>query len=309
MDSDWMLADLHMHGYPCPDSEASVYWHEDGVFVIFPISPGRYRVIANLPPSGENRPPTPTLEQVQAIIDRRGPPGMIAFDPIWLAGFRINGRKVSDYRWGRGFLVGDAAHVHSPAGGQGMNTGMQDSFNLAWKLALVVRGECREELLDSYSPERSYVGDQVLKAAARLTLAGTMTNPIAQIARNTIGHIALGFTAVQNAFSNTMTQVTVRYPKSPLNGPDIARDGYNSGQRFRPALDGVPAGAGGPPRFELFAASDGVAKELSPALGNLVTLRIDPNLGDHHYLVRPDGYLACSTREPRDLEAYLAKLI
>jgi FAD binding domain len=76
-----------------------------------------------MPPSGEAHPPTPTLE-VQALINRRGPPGMTAFDPIWLAGFRINGRKVSSYRWGRAFLCGDAAHVHSPAGGQGMNTGI-----------------------------------------------------------------------------------------------------------------------------------------------------------------------------------------
>ena len=63
-------------------------------------------------------PPTPTLEHVQALIDCRGPPGTTAFDPIWLAGFRINGRKVSSYRWGHAFLCGDAAHVHSPAGGQ-----------------------------------------------------------------------------------------------------------------------------------------------------------------------------------------------
>ena len=153
--SDWMLADIHMTGYPCPDSETSVYWHHDGVFVIFPISPGRYRVVADLPPAGAEHPPTPTLEQVQAIIDRRGPSGLMAFDPIWLAGFRINGRKVANYRWGRVFLAGDAAHVHSPAGGQGMNTGMQDAFNLAWKLALVVRKTCDEHLLDSYSPERS----------------------------------------------------------------------------------------------------------------------------------------------------------
>ena len=142
MDSDWVLADLHMDGYPCPDSEVSVYWHKDGAFVIFPISPGRYRIIADLPPSGDAQPHTPTLDQIQAIMDRRGPPGMRAFDPIWLAGFRINGRKVSEYRWGRAFLLGDAAHVHSPAGGQGMNTGMQDAFNLAWKLALVVQGTC-----------------------------------------------------------------------------------------------------------------------------------------------------------------------
>ena len=81
----------------------------------------------------------------------RGPSGLKAFDPIWLAGFRINDRKVSDYRWGHVFLVGDAAHVHSPAGGQGMNTGMQDAFNLAWKLALVFRNSCDEHLLDSYS--------------------------------------------------------------------------------------------------------------------------------------------------------------
>jgi hypothetical protein len=59
----------------------------------------------------------------------RTPPGTKAFDPIWLAGFRINGRKVSRYRWGRAFLCGDAAHVHSPAGGHSMNTGMQDAFN------------------------------------------------------------------------------------------------------------------------------------------------------------------------------------
>ena len=140
LDSDWMLADVYMRGYPRPDSEASVYWHRDGAFIIFPISPGRYRVLADLPASGADHPPAPTLEQVQAMIDRRGPAGLVAFDPIWLTGFRINGRKVSSYRWGRIFLAGDAAHVHSPAGGQGMNTGMQDAFNLAWKLALVVRG-------------------------------------------------------------------------------------------------------------------------------------------------------------------------
>src|SRR6516165_8188395 len=126
-----------MRGYPYPDSEMSVYWHREGVFLIFPIFPGRYRVVADLPPSGGEHPQAPTLEKVQAVIDRRGPSGLVAFDPIWLTGFRINGRKVSYNRWGRAFLAGDAAHVHSPAGGQGMNTGMQDAFNLAWKLALV----------------------------------------------------------------------------------------------------------------------------------------------------------------------------
>jgi 2-polyprenyl-6-methoxyphenol hydroxylase-like FAD-dependent oxidoreductase len=98
-------------------------------------------------------------------MDRRGPGGMSASDPVWLSGFRINERKIGNYRSGRVFVAGDAAHVHSPAGGQGMNTGMQDAFNLAWKLALVCRGEAAGTLHDSYCVERSAIADQVIKAA------------------------------------------------------------------------------------------------------------------------------------------------
>jgi 2-polyprenyl-6-methoxyphenol hydroxylase-like FAD-dependent oxidoreductase len=308
MNSGWILADAHMRGYPYPDSEVSVYWHRDGVFVIFPISPGRYRLIADIPPSGDAQPPAPTLDEVQAIIDRRGPSGTELFDPVWLAGFRINGRKVSDYRWGRAFLVGDAAHVHSPAGGQGMNTGMQDAFNLAWKLALVVRGACAEALLESYSPERSYVGEQVLKSADRLTVVGTLTNPIAQSVRNTIGHLMFGLAPVQHVFADTMTQVTVGYPKSPLNGPDIAGDDHKAGQRYRPTVGAAPEDPGAPPRFTLFSATPDTAKALPAPLANLIEPKVEPDLGDRIYLVRPDGYLACSTRVVEDVAAYLGRL-
>ena len=100
-----------------------------------------------------------------------------------------------------------------------MNTGMQDAFNLAWKLASVFRNSCDEHLLDSYSPERSAVGDEVLKSAAMLTTVGTMKNPVAQTLRNLVGHIMLGLPPVQHAFADTMTEVTIGYPKSPLNGP------------------------------------------------------------------------------------------
>ena len=307
--SDWILADVHMRGYPAADSEATVYWHQDGVFVIFPISPGRYRLIADLPASGEAAPPVPTLEQVQALIDRRAAPGMEAYDPIWLAGFRINGRKVSEYRWGRAFLVGDAANIHSPAGGQGMNTGMQDAFNLAWKLALVVRGECREALLDSYSPERSYVGEQVLKSAQRLTLAGTMKNPIAQTLRNAVGHIMLGLAPVQEGIAETMTQVSVGYPKSPLNGPTISGDHHKPGQRYRPALENPPAGSGSAPRFRLFSSSADAARSLPPAIRKLIEPVVQPDLGDHIYLVRPDGYLAYSAWRMDGVASYVQQIL
>jgi len=310
LNSDWMLADVHMTGYPCPDSEASVYWHRDGVFVIFPISPGRYRVIADLPPAGAEHPPAPTLEQVQAIMDRRGPSGLKAFDPIWLAGFRINGRKVASYRWGRVFLAGDAAHVHSPAGGQGMNTGMQDAFNLAWKLALVVRETCDEHLLDSYSPERSGVGDEVLKAAGRLTAVGTMRNPVAQTVRNLVGHVMLGLSPVQHAFADTMTEVTIGYPRSPLNGPSLGGAGPKPGERVVPIAGQVPVGSGGTPRFALFAEKTTATAELMRRFEGLLDPDIRPTFHDGGiWLVRPDGYVACSSRDADVVASHLDGIV
>jgi 2-polyprenyl-6-methoxyphenol hydroxylase-like FAD-dependent oxidoreductase len=309
MDSDWMLADVHMRGYPVPDTEASVYWHKDGAFVIFPISPGRYRLLADMAPSGEAQPPTPTLEQVQAMIDRRGPPGTTAFDPIWLAGFRINGRKVSRYRWGRAFLCGDAAHVHSPAGGQGMNTGMQDAFNLAWKLAAIANDLGSEKLLDSYSAERSEVGEHVLADAQRLTVVGTMKNPVQQAIRNTVGHLMLGLAPVQHAFADKMTEVTIGYSKSPLNGSALT-GGPKPGARVVPIAGQMPVGSGTSPRFGLFAKS-------SPAVSRLIerfSTVLDPELRspfreDGLWLVRPDGYVACAaaTGDESAIARYLAE--
>src|SRR6201999_2717422 len=102
------------------------------------------------------RPTDPTLAAVQDVLDRRGPGGITASAPVWLSGVGINERKVAEDGAGRVFLGGGAAHIHSPAGGQGMNTGMQDACNLAWKLALVCQGvAAAEPVLGSYSQERS----------------------------------------------------------------------------------------------------------------------------------------------------------
>ncbi|WP_313902097.1 FAD-dependent monooxygenase [Methylobacterium sp. E-046] len=306
--SDWFLADVHMTGYPRPDTDASIHWHRDGVLLIFPIQPGRYRIIGDLPYTEGKAAPVPSLEQVQALVDLRGPSGTRLFDPVWLSGFRINGRKVASYRRGRAFLAGDAAHIHSPAGGQGMNTGMQDAVNLAWKLALVAHGRAAAGLLDSYSQERSGVGDEVLKAAERLTSVATLKNPMAQGVRNAVGRLMLGIPRIAHGVADTMSEVAIHYADSPLNGPGV-HGMVRPGERVPPVAGRPPVGAGSAPRFVLFAAPSMAVAGLPDKFGDLVDPEIRPALHpDTIALVRPDGYLACAATRPEVISAYLSPI-
>jgi 2-polyprenyl-6-methoxyphenol hydroxylase-like FAD-dependent oxidoreductase len=307
-DDDWMIADVRLKGEHVPPAdEISIYFHRDGPFVIFPLPGGRARIIATRGKSnGAQAKPDPTITDVQALIDRRAGGGFDAFDPVWLTNFRINERKVSEYRHGRIFLAGDAAHVHSPAGGQGMNTGMQDAINLAWKLAMVVRGEARESLLDSYSPERNAVGNMVLRNATALTDVATLTNPAAQGARNLVARFLLGFHAVRHEMAATMSEVDIAYTKSPLSS------GRHAGARWAPKdYAGPPPGAGRLPRFVLYAVDQ--EKRAALLVGKFPTLvegtpRSSPDTRMH--LVRPDGYVGLTTDADDwdEVERYLNKL-
>jgi 2-polyprenyl-6-methoxyphenol hydroxylase-like FAD-dependent oxidoreductase len=293
LQSEYILADLDIAGYPLPTTEMATYWHEDGVLLIIPLSPTRFRVIADLGPSNGSSPVTPTLDQVQAIMDRRGPGGMSASDPIWLSGFRINERKIGNYRSGRVFVAGDAAHVHSPAGGQGMNTGMQDAFNLAWKLALVCRGEATGTLLDSYCVERSAIADQVIEAAGRLTKVASLRNRTAQTVRNLFGWLLLGLAPVRKAIVDAMTEISIGYDHSPLNGSASHRVPA-PGQRLAPVSGQTPAGAGDRPRFALFASPSSRTRLLTERFPSLIDAFVRPPVDrDMIALVRPDGYIAC----------------
>ncbi|HYL32106.1 MAG TPA: FAD-dependent monooxygenase [Stellaceae bacterium] len=210
----FMLGDVKLDG--AVEDKLQLYWHREGVLGIFPMQRGRFRVIADLGPATA-APQEATLDLIQSALDRRGPRGVRAYDPVWLSLFRINDRKVSDYRHGRVFLTGDAAHIHSPAGGQGMNTGIQDAFNLAWKLALTIKGKSGDRLLATYSPERSAVGDRVLRNAARLTQLATLHQPAAQAIRNQVVALLMRFAPVRRAFARTMTELDIRYPRSALS--------------------------------------------------------------------------------------------
>jgi 2-polyprenyl-6-methoxyphenol hydroxylase-like FAD-dependent oxidoreductase len=309
--SDWALADLRLDGLK-PD-KLDIFWHAKGILAFFPIVGDRYRVIADL---GSSNAATshrdPTLEEIQDLVDTRGPGNIRLHDPYWLTGFRINERKVARYQRGRVFLAGDAAHVHSPAGGQGMNTGMQDAFNLAWKLAMVAHGEASPSLLDSYSIERSAVGDRVLRNATQMTDIAVMRNPVAQTVRNFMAKIVLGVSQVQHRISNSLTELEIAYPHSPLTVTGLLAPGAGdlpkAGERWPIAVTGTaPIGAGNIPRFALIAdgpAASGVVNRFA----GLAELRDSPNGMSGLWVVRPDGYIGlAANRENADAaEAYLA---
>lgn len=299
--SDWILADVHLEGERCPNG-VEIHWHADGVLAIFPITPGRFRVIADTGLADGALGPDPTLDEVQAAIDQRGLGGIRVSAPVWLARFRINERKVQDYKRGRVFVAGDAAHIHSPAGGQGMNTGMQDAFNLAWKLALVCRGEGAEgPLLASYSAERSAIGDEVLKATGIATTMALVRGDLKQSIRNHAAAMIFGFSAVRKQMANTMTEVSLGYPHSPLNG-----NGSHAGMRASIRQGESPVGSGREPRFVLFGKSSTDTEHLVDEFPALVESVIRPPLHEAQLcLVRPDGYLAASSHSVRDIREFL----
>ena len=287
--NDWMLADVRLEGDRRPaEDEILPYLHRDGPFVIFPIPGGRSRVIALVGATDPDASRSdPTLPEVQAMIDSRTGRGFRATDPVWLSNFCINERKVEHYRRGRIFLVGDAAHVHSPAGGQGMNTGMQDAVGLAWRLALVMRGEGAASLLDSYSVERSAVGDMVLRNASRLTRMATLSNPAVQSARNIAIRVLLGVPAVRRRMATQMSEIAIGYPASPLSA------GPGAGTRLAPNdYDGPPPGADRAPRFVLYADQCEQAARLVEMFSKLIERRTRQPPDERSMLIaRPDGYI------------------
>jgi 2-polyprenyl-6-methoxyphenol hydroxylase-like FAD-dependent oxidoreductase len=164
----YVLADVRAEG-PISRDEGQGFLGDRGVLFVFPLPAGRMILIANLAEHHDAVAETPSLEDVQALVAERGPAGLRVDDPRWLSYFRIHYRLTRHYRHGRVFLAGDAVHVHSPVGGQGMNTGIQDAYNLAWKLALVVRGAAPAALLDTYERERRRVAEDVLELTKRMT--------------------------------------------------------------------------------------------------------------------------------------------
>jgi 2-polyprenyl-6-methoxyphenol hydroxylase-like FAD-dependent oxidoreductase len=215
----FILCDAEVQGQEPPPREVLIHFSSKGVLPMFPIRENVWRIVSTRAAGSGTAPPT--LEEMQEHLQERGPAGLTLANPEWLSSFRVSERMVDRFRHGRVLLAGDAAHIHSPAGGQGMNTGVQDAFNLGWKLGCIFRGGCHmETLLESYHAERAPVAAKVIAdASARTRLAMIARGPLATL-RNTLAS-ALGkspgtVAKLAKGFSGT----DIQYPPNPLLGND-----------------------------------------------------------------------------------------
>lgn len=179
----FVLADVHLD-WAGGSEEVMLFFSAEGVTVVAPLPGGRHRIVATV----DEAPREPTAADVQALLDARGPkrrPALVE-DVVWSSRFRVHHRLAARYRAGRVFLAGDSAHVHSPAGGQGMNTGIQDALDLAGKLAAVLGDGAPDSVLDEYEADRRPIAEQVVSFTDRMTHVATVGSPMLRGMRNTL---------------------------------------------------------------------------------------------------------------------------
>ena len=216
------MADVAIDG-PIDHRRGNAWFHPEGQIAALPL-PGekRFRVFAAIDTRSEENHEV-TLDQVREMWRRRVPlEGLTLSDPRWLAEFRIHCRMADRFRAGRVFLAGDAAHIHSPSGGQGITTGTQDALNLAWKLARVARG-APESLLDTYEEERIPQARSVLKATDKATSLFFGTTLAWRLLRDLLVLPLLRRGWMRRKTAIKMSQLTVNYRTSRLSRQEGGR--------------------------------------------------------------------------------------
>jgi FAD binding domain len=284
-DALFMLADVQTNE-TLPADELQLCPSEFGPLAIFPMNRTRRRIVATIENAEGD---APSLDLVRRILSQRAPTGIEARALHWSSYFRIHHRQVAQLRVGRIFIAGDAAHIHSPYGGQGMNTGLHDVWNLVWKLDLVLHGRGSDSLLESYSAERRPVIKQVIETTDFLTKAMGTPNKFAQALRDTVIPMVSRLAPFQHAFVQRLSELGIAYRGSPIV--------EGAGKRYFD--DSLRGGDGIRSRF-LLVMDDGAdsliseaARQLAGSFGDIVELRSRQPWHDIT-LVRPDGYIAYS---------------
>ena len=292
-ESLFMLADMEISG-DLPADELQLCPSEFGPAAIFPMSATRRRLVATVEKADGD---APSLDLVREILTQRAPSGIEARALHWSSFFRVHHRQVERMRVGRVFLAGDAAHIHSPYGGQGMNTGLHDVWNLIWKLDLFLRGRGNERLLESYGAERGPVIKHVIETTDILTKVMGVRNKLAQALRNAVIPVLSRSATFQHAFVRRLSELGIGYHGSPIV--------EGAGARY---FDDSIRGAGLRSRF-LLLLGDGAerplreaAERLTASFSDVVELRQGPT--PELTLVRPDGYVAYSAHNGDGIAAF-----
>lgn len=348
----YLLADVRVEG--ADDlGDAHLYLHDEGAAYLTILDEGRRLAVASLPealpeplpgslPGATPEGDAPSLASLQGLLERRSRRTFRLLDPRWLTTFRIRYRLAPHYRQGRVFLAGDAAHIHSPFSGHGMNTGLQDANNLAWKLALTLRGLAPDTLLDSYEGERRPVAEEVLASTRRITERAERFPGLSPAERSAVLSGLFLPERQKMAARRHFEQIDLDYGGSPICLAD-ERDlpvGPRPGLR---APDAAPIRHDGREGrlFDLIygpkhclllfgAAASGLAAETAERQGAWLDAfvlggkgplgsgvgRIEDPLGalarrygsdeGGFYLIRPDGYVAARGLAPERLGACLA---
>ncbi len=211
----FLLADVEVE-WDRPSDELQLFVHEGYLTAFFPLPGGHCRLIADLPLEQAPKDQTPSLEQCQKLVDERCPIPIKLSNPKWTSYYRVHHRIVSKLQEGRVLVAGDAAHIHSPAAAQGMNTGIQDSFNLAWKLALVCEGSAADKLLATYNEERYPVERGVLEMTDTLLKMVTLKQPLALRMRDALLPLVSGASLFQEQMASRVSETAVGYHGSSI---------------------------------------------------------------------------------------------
>ena len=298
----FLIGDVRMSGMP--DREGTHGWqHPDGMVAAMPMpDPDRrdgrddlWRLMVYLSGETDGDPDDEEiLHRLREIVLRRtGQVDAVIHDAVWLSHFLIHRRLADSYRAERVLLAGDAAHVHSPFGGQGMLTGIGDAENLAWKLALVVRGAAVDSLLDTYQAERRPLAEDVLRNTSGVTRLQTSNSLLVRLLRDRVLAPLFASPAIQRRATAVASQLWVSYRRSPL-----APAWGVLGRKPRPG-DRVP---------DLpVRRTDGTASRLHAELGSgwALIAQTVPATGTVSTRLGPVAALA--SPEPRDGEAWLVR--
>lgn len=333
------LADVHIL-WDYPHNEVSIFLNAKGFLAAIPLpEPNRYRLIfqllrcRNLLKNHKNLPygqvntdlvKEPNLQEIENLLQEYAGQKIQLINPIWMANFHINSRMTNTYQKGRVFLAGNAAHIHSPLGAQGMNTGLQDVFNLAWKLALVHKNKASSELLKTYDLERHRVGKTILRTTEYASYMATVHNPIAIWFRNYMLSFLSRFSFIRRSLARRISQTAICYPRSFIvvdkkhfQGPKAGLRAPNAPILFKGKSSDLYTIWSGSTAFQMLLFSDServdFLQHFRSELINVIfiTHSMDPT-GEAYqiyaaktscvYIIRPDGHIGYRSKRIDELE-------